>query len=72
MGLDTFPETDYLEVQDKDFAFADGYVKTIRQPYYPNVTAGWDATPYCSHEIEFSNPGYPRMAIMKNNTPENF
>jgi hypothetical protein len=33
---------------------------------------GWDATPRCSQKVSFGNLGYPCMAIMKNNTPENF
>jgi len=72
VGLDKFPETDYREVQDKYFSFCDQYLKTIRQPYYPNVTVGWDATPRCGQKGGFTNSGYPCMAIMKNNTPENF
>jgi hypothetical protein len=72
VGLDTFPETEYKEVQDRYFRYCDQYVKTIKQPYFPNVTVGWDATPRCSQKVNFSNLGYPCMAIMKNNTPENF
>jgi hypothetical protein len=72
VGLDKFPETEYQEVQDKYFSYCDQYVKTIKQPYYPNVTMGWDATPRCSQKVSFGNLGYPCMAIMKNNTPENF
>jgi hypothetical protein len=72
VGLGNFPETDFTEVQDKYFAFADGYMKTTRQPYYPNVTMGWDATPRCSQKVSYGNLGYPCMAVLKNNTPENF
>lgn len=72
VALDSFPETDYREVRDKYFRFCDQYVKTTRQPYFPNVTVGWDATPRCSREFKFSNSGYPCMAVIKNNTPENF
>ena len=72
VGLETFPETEYEEVQDKYFRYCDQYVKTTKQPYYPNVTMGWDATPRCSQKVSFRNLGYPCMAVMKNNTPENF
>jgi hypothetical protein len=72
VGLENFPETEYMEVRDQYFSYCDQYAKTIRQPYYPNVTMGWDATPRCSQAVKFSSLGYPCMAVMKNNTPENF
>jgi hypothetical protein len=72
VALNSFPETEYAEVQDKYFKYCDQFSKTIRQPYYPNVTVGWDATPRCSQKVTFANFGYPCMAIIKNNTPENF
>jgi len=71
-GLNNFPETEYKEVQDKYFKYCDSFAKTIKQPYHPNVTMGWDATPRCSQKVDFKNFGYPCMAILKNNTPENF
>ena len=72
VNLDKFPETEYTEVQNKYFTFCDEFHKTVKQPYYPNITMGWDATPRCSAKFTFKNAGYPCMAIMKNNTPENF
>jgi hypothetical protein len=72
VGLDNFPETEYTGVQEKYFRFCEQYVQTTRQPYFPNVTVGWDATPRCSRQFSFKNAGYPCMAVMKNNTPENF
>lgn len=72
VGLDKFPETEYKGVQDKYFKYCDQYVKTIKQPYYPNVTMGWDATPRCSQKVSFSDFGYPCMAVLKSNSPENF
>jgi hypothetical protein len=72
VALDKFPETEYTDVQNKYFTYCDQFVKTIKQPYYSNVTVGWDATPRCSQKVTFANFGYPCMAIMKNNTPENF
>jgi hypothetical protein len=71
-SLDKFPETEYVDVQDKYFQYCDEYSKTTRQPYYPNVTVGWDATPRCSQKFSYRNAGYPCMAVIKNNTPENF
>jgi hypothetical protein len=72
VGLDKFPETEYNEVMNKYFTWCDQFAGTIKQPYYPNVTMGWDATPRCSQKISFGNFGYPCMAILKNNTPDNF
>jgi hypothetical protein len=72
VGLDKFPENEYTEVRDRYFSFCDQYVKTIRQPYFPNVTMGWDATPRCSQEVRFANLGYPCMGVIRNNTPGNF
>jgi hypothetical protein len=72
VNLDKFPETEYNEVEDKYFKYCDEFSKSILQPYFPNVTMGWDATPRCSDQFSFKNAGYPCMAIMKNNTPENF
>jgi hypothetical protein len=67
-----FPATDYNEVEDEYFKYCDLFSRSIRQPYYPNVTMGWDATPRCSAKFGFKDAGYPCMAIMKNNTPESF
>jgi len=70
--LEKFPETEYNDVCNKYFKFCDEFSKTIKQPYYPNVTMGWDATPRCHPDFNYRNAGYPCMAIIKNNTPENF
>lgn len=70
--LSKFPETEYNEAKDQYFIYCDKFSKTIKQPYYPNVTMGWDATPRCSQKFSFKKAGYPCMAAMKNNTPENF
>lgn len=72
VALNQFPETEYNEVQDNYFKYCDSFAKEIKQPYHPNVTMGWDATPRCSQKVDFENYGYPCMAILKNNTPENF
>jgi len=72
VALNQFPETEYNEVQYNYFKYCDSFAKEIKQPYHPNVTMGWDATPRCSQKVDFENYGYPCMAILKNNTPENF
>ena len=72
VNLDKFPETEYNAVRDKYISYSNEFSRTIKQPYYPNVTMGWDATPRCSQKFSFRNTGYPCMDVMKNNTPENF
>lgn len=72
VSLDKFPETDYNDVLEKYLKYSKDYSGSVKQPYYPNVTMGWDATPRCDQEYNFRNSGYPCMAIMKNNTPGNF
>lgn len=72
VGLDLYPETEYNQVCDKYFDYCDKFSAAIRQPYYPNVTVGWDATPRCDQQYDFRNAGYPCMAVIKNNTPKNF
>jgi hypothetical protein len=72
VGLESFPETEYNTARDQYFSFCDDFSGTIKQPYYPNVTMGWDATPRCDPDFSYRNAGYPCMAILKNNTPENF
>jgi len=69
---DKFPETGYNEVLDKYIDYCSRFTGTIKQPYYPNVTMGWDATPRCDQKVTFKNFGYPCMAILKDNSPQNF
>jgi hypothetical protein len=70
--LNKFPVTDYNTVQEEYLKYCDQFVSTVKQPYYANVTMGWDATPRCSQKVDFGNFGYPCMAVIENNTPENF
>jgi hypothetical protein len=46
--------------------------KKYDQPYYPNVTMGWDASPRTVQSDSYENRGYPFMYTIANNTPENF
>jgi hypothetical protein len=72
VSLGKFPQTEYKDAQDSYFNYSDEFVKTVKQPYYINVTMGWDASPRCSQDIAFKNMGYPCMAMMNNNTPGAF
>jgi hypothetical protein len=71
--LKKFPATPYVDVMNEYF---NNYVpkaeKEYKQPYYPNVTMGWDASPRCDQKDSFENRGYPCMATLSGNTPANF
>jgi hypothetical protein len=43
-------------------------------PYYPNVTMGWDSSPWTNQDREWrgSGYGYPYMNTIGDNTPDNF
>lgn len=69
---DRFPFTeyrDYAEACAKDYALFDDYYKL---PYFPNVTMGWDSSPRTIQSDKYDNVGYPYMAMLQNNTPEEF
>lgn len=72
VALETFPETDYGEVQAKYLAFADQHVEAMPAPYFPNITMGWDSSPRTVQSDVFDVWRYPFMATIGNNTPENF
>lgn len=70
--LKNFPETAYSEIRDasmKDFV---KFTDTYEVPYYPNVTMGWDSSPRTVQSDVFDNLGYPYMATLSGNTPEEF
>lgn len=70
--LDKFPQTPYNEVCNKYIDFVHQAWKDYKIPYYPNLTKGWDASPRCYQGDTFESRGYPFMATISNNTPENF
>ena len=67
-----FPEVEYNTVRDAYFQYWDEAEQKFDQPYYPNVTMGWDSSPRTVQSDVFDNCGYPFMYTIKNNTPENF
>lgn len=72
VGLPTFPATDYNLVRDYYLKYWDHAENQFDVPYYPNVTMGWDSSPRANQSDEYVNNGYPFMATICNNTPENF
>ncbi len=71
-ATDVFPQVDYTVVRDAYLRYWDACAARFDQPYYPNVTMGWDASPRTVPTDEYDNLGYPFMYAIKNNTPENF
>ncbi|MCF7816374.1 MAG: glycoside hydrolase family 99-like domain-containing protein [Kiritimatiellales bacterium] len=67
-----FPEVEYNTIRDAFFDYWDTAEGKFDQPYYPNVTMGWDSSPRTVQSDIFSDLGYPFMYTIKNNTPENF
>ncbi len=67
-----FPEVEYKTVQEAYSKYWNEAEKKYDQPYYPNVTMGWDSSPRTVQSDVFDNRGYPFMYTIKNNTPENF
>jgi hypothetical protein len=70
--LKDFPETSYSYVIDKESSnFADR-ASNYTIPYFPNVTVGWDSSPRTIMTDKYDNLGYPFMASISGNTPEEF
>jgi len=69
---DEFPAVDYRKIRDEYFRYWDEAEQRFDQPYYPNVTMGWDSSPRTVQSDVFEDRGYPFMYTIKNNTPENF
>jgi len=71
-GMPHFPFTEYALVRDRYLAYWDSAEKTFAQPYFPNVTTGWDASPRTVQSDRYLNLGYPFCPILANNTPAAF
>jgi hypothetical protein len=72
VALKDFPATDYVWVRDNYIRYWEWAEKTYTVPYYPNVTMGWDPSPRARQSDPYTNSGYPFMATMQGNTPEQF
>jgi hypothetical protein len=70
--LSAFPVTPYAQAQTAMATYWREAASTFAQPYHPNVTMGWDASPRCCQSDRFENRGYPFMATLGGNTPEAF
>ena len=65
-------ETDYDYVRDGYLEYWDKAKERFRQPYYPNVTMGWDSSPRAHQDDDFGNFGYPFTNTISGNTPARF
>ncbi|WP_127586527.1 glycosyltransferase WbsX family protein [Paenibacillus koleovorans] len=70
--LNQFPVTDYADVRARSEQDYETFTSEYKLPYFPNVTMGWDASPRTVQSDGYENLGYPHMATLGNNTPEQF
>lgn len=70
--LEQFPETDYAVIREKSQLDYERFTAAYKLPYYPNVTMGWDSSPRTVQSETFEDLGYPYMATLAGNTPQEF
>jgi hypothetical protein len=80
--LPDFPATDYAKAAAAYFRGLQrggGHnglerpVSSLPVPYHPNVSMGWDSSPRCRNDADWtSRRGYPFGAVIVNNTPAAF
>ena len=71
--LDSFPETDYVSVAKKYFAYWDAHRNDYGVPYFPNATMGWDPSPRVPPEKPFDGKSkYPNTPVLSDNSPAHF
>jgi hypothetical protein len=70
--LKDFPKTSYSEIREASMKDYVKFEDTYDLPYYPNVTMGWDSSPRTVQSDVFDNLGYPYIATLEGNTPEEF
>jgi hypothetical protein len=70
--IPVFPATDYHVYSDIAVKRWKKLAESTKLPYFPNVTAGWDATPRIIPTDMFELREYPYTPVLTNNTPANF
>jgi len=59
-----FPQTSGWEhARRSAFEAYHDYARTIRVPFHPNVTTGWDSSPRCDEGHEFERGEYPWFPV---------
>jgi hypothetical protein len=71
-AFDQFPETPYQKALDDNRREWERCAAQFPQPYFPNVSMGWDPSPRTEQGQPFENLGYPGMATLSGNTPAAF
>ena len=72
-ALREFPVSEYVPGRDRYFQHWEGMLREFRQPYFPNVSMGWDSSPRTDQSEPFTqNHPYPFTPILVGNTPEQF
>jgi hypothetical protein len=71
-ATEQFPQVDYNTIRDAYFRHWNEADSLYDQPYYPNVTMGWDSSPRTVQSDVFDERGYPFMYTISDNTPERF
>lgn len=67
-----FPATRYEDVMHANIDYWSATAESFDCPYFPNVTMGWDPSPRTAQDAPFEDIGYPYMATLSGNTPQNF
>lgn len=65
-----FPELRYEDAAEAAYAAWDECRERFSQPYFPNVTVGWDASPRTVQTDLFERRLYPWTSVIVENTPE--
>jgi hypothetical protein len=71
-SFDQFPETPYAKALEDNRRAWERYAAAFGQPYFPNVSMGWDPSPRTEQGKPYENLGYPYTPILAGNTPAEF
>lgn len=69
---DRFPLEHYNIFRDAYFQYWEEARQLFSQPFYPNVTMGWDSSPRTVSSDKWDPLGYPFMTTIEGNTPDIF
>jgi hypothetical protein len=64
--------TEYRDLRNQYEAYRSTAAKQFGNPYFPNVTVGWDSTPRTCQTDNFRLANYPYLSVVVNNTPAAF
>lgn len=70
-GALPFPTSAWSAVEEAAFADYERYAESLRLPFSPNVTVGWDSSPRTNQDAEFIEGPYPWIPVY-DPSPEEF